>query len=480
MFFEKLANRPYQGSVGSANADLIRALESCGYRTRISTRSKGTAVEQLLPLHLARARSRLIASSPADLAFYDDHGLSIVPPSRRWARKNVVFHHGLFFNPGAWIGNDAIDLHCGNSRYLSRVLRSFLSFPDWENRRCLDSRAFQIVSDVTLPVPCVEEPDGSARMEGSAVPPVVRALFESRDIVGHALQREKHDFSASVSILFHLNELARAEGRPAVRLLVSDSDLTPERAAALKTVLGRVERRVEDFYVPVPLLSQRALFEIMRASAFGLAYSTVPESFGFYVLESVHNVCPVFTNGVGNIRYVLPPGHGIEIIEDFEMARGNAKAYEAVARRILGALADREALAEQCRRGTSFIDAHYNRRALHRDLAAALERLDGPVAPETDFDSLRIELGPLVRQYDPASATIISDLQSFALSPAQARVLPELLGLTSRELCARDRTTTSVARALFARGVLSLSAVPPDRSVPAPEHGPDVSRPATV
>ena len=125
-----MGDRPYQGSVGLGNTYLVDALTTCGYRTRANDLSHGTEVERLLPLHLGASRSKLIASSPADLAFYDDEGLSICPPSRRWARKNVVFYHGLLFNPGTWIGNDAIDLHCGNSPYLARVIRALLSFPD--------------------------------------------------------------------------------------------------------------------------------------------------------------------------------------------------------------------------------------------------------------------------------------------------------------------------------------------------------------
>lgn len=456
VFFAKAGDRLSQGSVGLGNRYLLGALQSCGYRTRVNGIPPSTPVEQLLPLRLVRERSRLIASSPADLAFYDDGGLSICPPGRRWARRNVVFHHGLLFGPGTWIGNDAIDLHCGNSPYLARVLRSLLSFPDWTRRRCLDARAFRIVRDVTLPLPCVEEPKGSDRMEGADVPSTVRALLESGDVVGHALQRGKQDFAATVSILFHLNQVAREGARPPVRLLVSETDLSPSCAAALKAVLGPVGIRVEDLYVPIPALSQRALFQVMRACAFGLAYNTIPESFGFYVLESVYNGCPVFTNGAGNIRHVLPPGHGIEVLEDIDMARGKPEAYGAVARSIHAALADREGLAEKCRRGAAAIEARYNRGALHRDLAAALARLDEPVDPDPEFDSLRIELGPLVRHHDAASGTVVSDLRTFTLSPSQTTLLPELLGRTCGELSPGDRSAVRIA-GLFDRGVLTLS-----------------------
>lgn len=446
VFFKDVTVRP---AVGLANAYLVQALETAGYRTLVhgSLVSK-SKIEALLPLHLAKGRAELLAVSPADLALYNEGSLTLCPPSRQWARRSAVYYHVFGWNPGSWLGNDAIDLHLGNSDYSARVLTALLAFPDWERRRCLDPRAFGKVAAVPLALPCVEEPDGSD-MPGAEIPPGVCALLDSGDVVGHALQLGKQDVPATVSILRTLNELAREAGGRPVRLLTMEFNVSGERLEALWRLLEPYGWTPEDLFVPVPALNQRALFQLMRQCAFGLAYNNVPESFGFYVLESVHNGCPVFTNGCGNMRHLLPAGHGLEVFETAAMVEGGPDAYEAVAHRIHAALSDRAALQARCAKGRAYIDAHYHRGAMEAALGAALAL---PEAPLLDFESLQVELGPLVRQHDCAAGIVVSDLHSVALNPGQARALAELPGRTCAELKALDPD----ARSLFELGVLSL------------------------
>ncbi|HYW10619.1 MAG TPA: hypothetical protein VE871_01650 [Longimicrobium sp.] len=448
-FFEPVDAPP---AVELSNAYLVQALETAGYRTQVhgSLVSKSN-IERLLPLHLAKSRAELVAASPADLALYGDVSLGMCPPGRQWARRSVVFYHVLCSNPlGSWLGNDAIDLHLGNSDYTARVLTSLHAFPDWERRRCLDPRAFGKVAAVPLALPCVEEPDGSD-MPGAEIPPGVRALLDSGDVVGHALQPHKQDVLATVSILLKLNELAREAGGRPVRLLTMEVNLSSNALEWMRRLLEPYGWTPEDFFVPVPALNQRALFQLMRQCAFGLAYNAVPETFGFYVLESVHNGCPVFTNGCGNMRHLLPEGHGLEVFETAAMVERNPDAYQAVAHRIHAALSDRAALQARCAKGRAYIGAHYHRRAMEAALGAALAL---PEAAPLDFESLQVELGPLVRQHDRAAGIVVSDLRSVALNPGQARALAELPGRTCAELKALDPD----AQSLFELGVLSLRA----------------------
>ena len=448
--FFAVGGPPFMGSVGLANAYLFQALETAGYRTRVHGLAAGSKIERLLPLHLAKARAELVAASPADLALYDDGGLGMCPPGRQWARRSAVYYHGFFWNPGSWLGNDAIDLHLGNSAYTARVLTSLLAFPDWERRRCLDPRAFGKVAAVQLALPCVEEPDGSDT-PGAEIPLGVHALLDSGDVVGHALQPDKQDWLATVSILVTLNELAREAGGRPVRLLTMEVNLSGNRLESMRRLLEPYGWTPEDLFVPVPALNHRALFQLMRQCAFGLAYNTFPETFGFYVLESVHNGCPVFTNGCGNMRHLLPEGHGFEVFETAAMVGGDPAAYAAVAHRIHAALSDRAALQAGCAKGRAYIDAHYHRGAMEAALGAALAL---PEAPLLDFESLQVELGPLVRQHDRAAGIVVSDLRSVVLNPGQARALAELPGRTCAELKALDPD----ARSLFELGVLSLRA----------------------
>ncbi|WP_420128221.1 hypothetical protein [Longimicrobium sp.] len=446
--FEKVGVPPFPGSLGLVNAYLVQALEKAGYRTRVQGPVPASKIQLLLPLHLAKARAEFVAASPADLALYDDGGLRLCPPGRQWARRSAVFYHGLFWNTGSWLGNESIDLHLGNSDYLARVLTSLLAFPDWERRRCLDPRAFGKVAAVPLALPCVEEPDG-CDVPGAEIPFAVRALLDSGDVVGHALQPDKQDALATVSILATLNELAREAGGRPVRLLTLEDNLLGSRLESMRRLLQPRGWTPEDLFVPVPALNQRALFQLMRQCAFGLAYNTVPESFGFYVLESVYNGCPVFTNGCGNMRHLLPEGHGLDVFEPAAIVERGPQACEVVAHRIHAALMDRAALRARCAMGRAYIDAHYHRRAMEAALGAALAL---PEASLVDFESLQVELGPLVRQYDRAARIVVSDLRSGVLSPGQARALAELPGRSCAELKALDPD----ARSLFDLGVLSL------------------------
>lgn len=447
------------GTVGAppavelSNAYLVQALETAGYRTQVhGSLTCKSNIERLLPLHVAKDRAELVAASPADLALYSDVSLGMCPPGRQWARRSAVYYHVLCSNPlGSWLGNDAIDLHLGNSDYTARVLTSLHAFPDWERRRCLDPRAFGKVAAVPLALPCVEEPDGSETPGTAEIPLGVRALLDSGDVVGHALQPHKQDALATVRILLSLNELAREAGGRPVRLLMTEINLSSNGLDWMRRLLEPCGWTPEDFFVPVPALNQRALFQLMRQCAFGLAYNDVPETFGFYVLESVHNGCPVFTNGCGNMRHLLPEGHGLEVFETAAMVERNPDAWQAVAHRIHAALSDRAALRGQCAKGRAYIDAHYHRRAMEAALGAALAL---PEAAPIDFESLQVELGPLVRQHDRAAGIVVSDLRSVTLNPGQARALAELPGRGCAELKALDAD----AQSLFELGVLSLRA----------------------
>ena len=139
-------------------------------------------------------------------------------PSRRWAKHNIVLYHGLAYGAGAWMNNPDVDLHCANSPYLARVLRALHAFPDWRGRRCLDPRVFGAVTDMVLPVPCVDFPQGHAAFsEGTEIPVQVGRLLQQGTVVGHALQGRKHDVMATLGIMHWLNEIARAHasGLPA-------------------------------------------------------------------------------------------------------------------------------------------------------------------------------------------------------------------------------------------------------------------------
>jgi hypothetical protein len=418
----------------------------------------------MLPFGLADLHTRYRAGGIADVALYDDAGTTTRVPGRQWAKKNVVLYHGLVFGAGAWMMNPEIDLHCANSPYLARVLRALFAFPDWSRRRCLDPRAFGIVTDVRLPVPCVAEPDGSPDLaHGFDIVPALQNLLESNLILGHALQPRKQDWVATVGVLYCLNQLAKARGTPRIKLLVSDASLDPERRRTLDSFLAQSGNRCDDFFVPLPPLNQRALFRVMRACRFGLAYNRFPEPFGFYVLESVHNGCPVYTNGVGNNRFLLPPDHGIAVHETPEMS-GSANslpsmgAYQGVAETIYADMARPDEVRARCLRGGMLIDQTWSVAAFEQSLVEALDRLERPVPQEPVFDELEIVLSPLVRSLDFGSGRCLNDYGSGMLHPESTALIRQLLGQRCGALKSSEMERIEAEHGFFRHGILTLAA----------------------
>jgi len=405
---------------------------------------------------------------PADVALHDDAGAAIRTPSRRWANRNVVLYHGLAYGAGAWMANPDIDLHCANSPYLARVLRALLAFPDWRGRRPLDARAFDSVTDIALPLPCLAGPSHAAFAEGADIPAAVARLLEGPAVVGHALQSHKHDVMATLSILYWMNDIARQRGTPPVKLLLSAASLDAERRRAIDAMLAPSGYRCDDFFVLVPHLRQNALFEVMRACRFGLAYNRFPEPFGFYVLESVFNGCPVYTNGSGNNRHLLPPDHGIVVDESFEMASDvvDAGAYRGIAERIHSDLAQPAATQAMCARGAAVIRDTWSKDAFARSLEAALARAARPRETSVAFDDLVVSLNPLVRRLDLSTGRCLNDYANVVLDAAEIAEIRSLLDRSCGDLDGARMQALEERHGLFRRGILTL-ARPQDAGDPA-------------
>ena len=462
LVLSRLGAPPVQGSVGFVNNAIAPALGRRGWEVRTFQPPPAADIRQaMLPFGLAALEAKFNGLGLAEVALHDDAGLATRLPSRRWAKKNVVLYHGLLHNAAAWMANPEIDLHCANSEYLARVLRALLAFPDWRHRRCLDPRAFGIVTDVRLPIPCVIHPDGDTDFGGADIPAELLRQIDSGMIFGHALQPRKQDWTATLSILFCLNELARSHGTPRIKLAVADASLDSRRRAAYDAFLAPHGYRCDDFFFALPPLNQRALFRLMRLCRFGLAYNHFPEPFGFYLLESVHNGCPMFTNGAGNNRFLLPPDHGIVVHETLAMAgtvQGEPEigAFESAARLIYSSLARADELRAACRRGAEVTTRTGSMAAFETSLAAALDRLEQPIGVPRDFEELRVALNPLVRTLDFASGHSLNDYGSGVLDLAAATMAHRLLGQRCADLDSKEMERLESEHGLFRRGILTL------------------------
>lgn len=466
---------PFAGSIEITNAILTEVLADLGYETSCvwKTRPRTRDIADWVPLGAVRGVLQMQSDPVPAVEIRDNTSLDLFPPPRRGAHKNALLFHALFSRGEQWIGNDAIDGYWGNSAYMARSILSFLSMPQWKRGRLLDPRAFSIVGSVTLPLPYLAKPEMPIQGGAAELPEVALAALDGDDILGHCVTH-KLDEKATYAILLALNQMALASGLNRRFRLFVDSYLydnmrralaaptgdMPAESQVLKGHLGRLGLALDDILIPVPHLAQSALFKIVGTCRFGLQYHWLPEPFGLFPLESICHGCPVYTNGNGNLRHLLPAGHGIDVLETEDMVFGDVSAYFAVAQRIFqDVVVNPEPVRQACRRGAEHIAATYTRQALSRDLAARLAALDEP-APEHDLDSARIVLGPMVRSWNPETRRIVSDYKSVELSPEQGRLLQEARGQTCGELaCRRDAAAMEIVDGLFQQGI--LAAFPP-------------------
>ncbi len=475
-FYSQPPERPFCGSCAIVNRYLNETFEELGYQVRgvYGTAPQGQA-DFFLPLPAVDRARRARNLPPADIALYCDFGLQLAPLRRRGSQKNVVFFHGFAGSPGHWAGNELVDRCWGASPYTRDVVRSLLAVPDWRARRLLDPRAFGIVSHINIPLPCLEEPDGALPEGLSELPWNVREALYQGDILGHAVVAVKVNVPAMSSILLLLNRLARerALGRR-FRLVVANEmfhriqaalRLPPDQSSpdleSFRTSLDQLDMTAADLLIPVPALAQSVLFEILTKCRFGLFYNVFAEPFGFYPLESVFHGCPVYTNGIGNLRYLLPDGCGIHVYEDEGTAQGDPAAFLPVAEAIYhDAVEDPGGARERCRLGVEHIRKEYSREALRREVAAELERLASR-PEEHDFDTLGVCLSPLVRQWNPVTARVVSDYSGRVLNGIERSLVDASLGRTCGELRGSfSGTDVEVLEKLFLSGVLALAPPP--------------------
>lgn len=451
-------------SVGYVNHAIGPILSRNGWNVRSFEPPRNDLGEEaMLPYGLAGQISRLDGDAPPHIALYDATGTAVRSPERGWARHNVVLYHGLAYGPGAWMANPAVDLHLANSPYLARVLQSLFAFPNWRQRRVLNPRGLMRTKSIRLPLPSVECRDGHPGFaHGVDLPPaLLRELDSGATVWGHALQPGKQDWLATLSILYWLNEL-RTAPVPRIRLFVSEHSLTEDVRRGLDAMLAPAGRSCADYFVRVPHLSQAALFRLMRGCRFGLAYNRFPEPFGFYVLESVHQGCPVYTNGVGNNRHLLPAEHGINVYETFDMvedARGQRDpvAWRGVAERILRDLGEGDVARAQCECGARVIESTWNLGNFESDLTQVLTDHEDAVEPQIDFDAMRVRLGPVVRGLDAETGRCFCDYSSRRLAQGAVEAIAWLQSQLCGELQASEMEQMEGEFGLFASGILTVA-----------------------
>jgi hypothetical protein len=273
-----------------------------------------------------------------------------------------------------------------------------------------------------LGLPLHDYPDGYPSVGGRIERGALKAL-RAQVHIGHALRPGKLEPIAALSILHHLNELARARGGLPFLLLVAQQDFARCEAALRDLPLPA---EALDALLGVGHLDNRGVISVMRSATFGLCYDLFVEAFGFYPIESVYSGCPVFTNGCGNVRHLLPAGAGIEVQDQPAMYFGpledRVRAYRGVAERIFHVVTTGAGEA-MCRRGARYIDRHYNQAVFAHRIGQFLRPRRRPAAR----DERRARLSPYLRSADWARGRFVTDREYLEVPAATAAIWRRLL-----------------------------------------------------
>ncbi len=454
-------NKPFHKSSGIINDYWKNALSKFGYKLISFHQRRVTESilpgQRLIPLEIYSLIHKISLENIPDITFYDDHGLAIKTPLKRDNHKNILFFHGLRGNPGSVLANPLIDFYCCNSNYLKNVLSSFMLFPNFEKKSIIDAHGINSITSITLPVPMIDFPNGYEN-EGADLPSIIHRTIINGYIIGHSIQRDKPVLSALVFILKYLNELCENNGTKKVKLVIRDNVLTPLKKFIYQQKNINREK-ILDYFIPVPLMNNSATTELMESSSFGLCYNCYPESFGIYPLESVMLNSPIYTNGIGNNRYLLPSGHGIDVFETKGMEFGNFKEYEKVAEKIFHDLHSNQK-ANNCEKGLEYIRKTYNKAQFEESVFSMLDLLYSEKIPyneKINFDDLTFYLSPLVRNIDTKTGHVISDYKSIILSREELDLLILLVGKKIKDMDNSLTNKLGNVYSLFYKGIIALN-----------------------
>jgi hypothetical protein len=439
---------PYSGSVGVITALIQKAVQDAGYGVTAVPVSQESPPLGALPLKTA-SLAGLLKSSRPNLRIWTEKNLDCLQPEAQRGTRNLVFLHGLAFNASTLIQSEAIDGFCANSWYLRDALLSLLLMPSEFSGLAVSRPRPQLVGATPLVFPPLEL-GGAYPSAGHPIPSVVEKKLRERGGTrfGHCLRGRKIRPEAVVGVMIHLNE--KSDQRHV--LFISES-ATP-LVAGILAQLGR-EGDFDRYFIPLPTLENREFYRLIQACDFGLCYDVAPESFGLYPLDSIFNGVPVFTNGVGNLRYLLPEGCGLYRLETAEMwlqpLDGLIDAMKPVAELILAETHGGNG-RRQCEQGIEEIRSRYSYERFLRNLKGLFSALGSPQAVRrVTRRELRILPSPFVRILDEASGKVVSDYASLKLDPELFRAMKLLNG---KPLGGRKPVAQAQIRHLFRMGIL--------------------------
>ncbi|MBX9767119.1 MAG: hypothetical protein K2X47_07605, partial [Bdellovibrionales bacterium] len=319
--------------------------------------------------------------------------------------KNFLYLNGLQQSPDLYLRNPAIEHFICNSAHTAEVLEALslnLSFAHQND----EAPTLAPISIVEPFLPCIASKTGYDSIGKSLEFPFQTG--SKKLILGHSLRARKNDSLILVGIVLQMAKLAKQNGLY-LKFCVAQQDM--DGLTKVANSIGELALFKKTF-AAMPHLKNSELMKLFRMADFGLAYNSDWESFGFYSLESVFYGCPIFTNGSGNLRHLLPKNSGIQVRDsaDFYFGTQDSRLL-AIKESAVKIWNDLKKVKAQCRTGKKIIERRYSFQNFSRKLNLTLNPRD----PKKKSVRKRVGLAPWVRIFEPKTGRLVSDYQSLVL-----------------------------------------------------------------
>jgi hypothetical protein len=272
------------------------------------------------------------------------------------------------------------------------------------------------LADTTLALPIIEFPDGYPSY-GERISPKALNQLCRESYVGHALRPRKMDCFATLSLLYGLNRTAKKRKSKPFNLIIPEVDF-PRFKLAIEPM--EIPRNTLDYLIPVEHLDNSSMVTVMKKSDFSFCYDEIVEGFGYYPNESIYCGSPVFTNGSGNVRNVVPANHGLFIAETLTMYFGTPKnridAYVRISEKIFDQIISGNA-KNTCALGKKYIETNYSRKAFTERLKFHIEKVlklkkEKKNVQKTIFSG-KFQISPYLRLADWTRGQFVTDMGNF-------------------------------------------------------------------